>query len=250
MLLLANKQDQEDALDEIDLIEQLDIENLVNKNQCPTLVKTCAASEHKTTQLDNGIRKGYEWLMEFIIRNYDSLNNRVRTDAKEQEHINKEIINEKRERLRRLKEEEQKNQHDIDAIESYSDYARKLNGDILNANHLDGDDDVLSTNSLPAIHARPKSAVQIVSQQLQMNKIKQKIFKMPSRKNKTAPISLYDNRPQSATSNQQRNSKIINRRAKSANNSRKICNSVPRNSAEVFTLNNFEKPLKNGWTHN
>ena len=32
---LANKQDQESALDEVDIMEQLDLENIVNINKCP-----------------------------------------------------------------------------------------------------------------------------------------------------------------------------------------------------------------------
>ena len=32
---LANKQDQESAQDEVDIMEQLDLENIVNINKCP-----------------------------------------------------------------------------------------------------------------------------------------------------------------------------------------------------------------------
>lgn len=41
LLILANKQDQEAALDEVDLIECLRIEELVNRFECPALVQSC-----------------------------------------------------------------------------------------------------------------------------------------------------------------------------------------------------------------
>lgn len=79
VLLLANKQDQSEALDEIDLVEQLDLEHLVNENRCPTLVETCSAIEAK------GLKKGYNWLVSYIIRNYESLNARIANDSKKDE---------------------------------------------------------------------------------------------------------------------------------------------------------------------
>lgn len=67
VLLLANKQDQENALDEIDLVEKLDLEKIVNEKHCPTLVETCSATDAKT-KIDPGIKKGYLWLLNHIIR--------------------------------------------------------------------------------------------------------------------------------------------------------------------------------------
>lgn len=69
VLLLANKQDQENALDEIDLVEKLDLEKLVNGNHCPTLVETCSATDvFAKTKIDPGIKKGYCWLVNCIVR--------------------------------------------------------------------------------------------------------------------------------------------------------------------------------------
>lgn len=67
VLLLANKQDQENALDEIDLVDKLDLEKIVNENHCPTLVEMCSATEIKT-KVDPGIKKGYHWLVNHIVR--------------------------------------------------------------------------------------------------------------------------------------------------------------------------------------
>lgn len=69
MLVVANKQDQENALDEIDLIEKLELETIVNENRCPTLVESSAASEISSkSKIDPGIRRGYHWILNYIIR--------------------------------------------------------------------------------------------------------------------------------------------------------------------------------------
>lgn len=69
ILLLANKQDQENALDEIDLVEKLDLERLVNEKHCPTLVETSSATDVSAkTKIDPGIKKGYHWLLSRIVR--------------------------------------------------------------------------------------------------------------------------------------------------------------------------------------
>lgn len=69
VLILANKQDKENALDEIDLVEKLDLEIMVNMHQCPTLIESCSATESSSkSKLDPGIRKGYHWLLNYIHR--------------------------------------------------------------------------------------------------------------------------------------------------------------------------------------
>ncbi|KAK7790852.1 hypothetical protein R5R35_010726 [Gryllus longicercus] len=50
VLLLANKQDCEGALDELDIVEKLDLEALVNQQRCPTMVETCSASVAKNSK--------------------------------------------------------------------------------------------------------------------------------------------------------------------------------------------------------
>lgn len=59
VLLLANKQDMEGALDEIDIVERLNVERLVNQQKCPTLVELCSA-RHFSKKMDIGIDNGYK----------------------------------------------------------------------------------------------------------------------------------------------------------------------------------------------
>ncbi|XP_024081648.1 ADP-ribosylation factor-like protein 2 isoform X2 [Cimex lectularius] len=86
VLVLANKQDKPDALDEIDIVELLRLESLVNKQKCPTLVEICTAlpvcQTSKTPQLDRRLLRGYRWLVKQIIHNYTIINTRVEADVK------------------------------------------------------------------------------------------------------------------------------------------------------------------------
>ncbi|XP_054289934.1 ADP-ribosylation factor-like protein 13B isoform X2 [Macrosteles quadrilineatus] len=91
LLLLANKQDQDGALDEIDIVERLNVEALVNQQKCPTLVETCSttgAPHGRKPHVDPGILSGYRWLLRRIINEYDKLNARVEQDLEEQRVAN------------------------------------------------------------------------------------------------------------------------------------------------------------------
>ncbi|KAJ2943192.1 hypothetical protein O0L34_g18903 [Tuta absoluta] len=84
VLVLANKQDKTGALDDIDVVEKLNIEPLVNRYRCPTLVESYAAENlqpsKKKQKIDPGLRKGYQWLLNYIVKRYGDINLRVQTD--------------------------------------------------------------------------------------------------------------------------------------------------------------------------
>lgn len=206
---MANKQDHTNALDEIDIIEYLNIEQLVNLCKCPTLVQSCSATEKNSNKLDPGIQKGYQWLMGSIIKNYETLNKRVQEDVREQENKERDEMLEKIRRIKAIQETEQ-SRRDEDAIELYSDYTHKLNSDKKNHqiltrvtdynNEDNGNSSEDSSISFPpvyhsnindsALSDRPKSTVQIVKHQLQINSnIRRTSLK--SRTNKTAPMNLF-----------------------------------------------------------
>lgn len=56
---LANKQDVDGALDEIDLVEGLKVEEIVNKYKCPTRVETCSAIATRNRKPDKPIADGF-----------------------------------------------------------------------------------------------------------------------------------------------------------------------------------------------
>ncbi|XP_022124099.1 ADP-ribosylation factor-like protein 13B isoform X1 [Pieris rapae] len=84
VLVLANKQDKTGALDDIDVVEKLNIEPLVNRYRCPTLVESYTAeasyTNSKKPKIDPGLRKGYQWLLNYIVSRYGDINLRVQTD--------------------------------------------------------------------------------------------------------------------------------------------------------------------------
>lgn len=277
ILLLANKQDNENALDEIDLVEKMQLEPLVNKRQCPTLVETCCAGQSSNNSiLDPGIRKGYTWLMNFIKRNYEELNKRVVFDVERQEEDEHKARLEMIEKLRKLKEKEAKKNTD-DAIELYSDYEKQngvlkqmvtVENDLLVQNHetasatssrtvsSDELNYIYHVKSVQVTDERPKSATQLVKEQIELGQ-RRRSFKA---NNKTAPVSLYGGKlPHSASekrtvfANDRRNLRSAGDSMFIAGNSKFVApnlpNAVPINLSEEgcqgdsIQMNNFKQKL-------
>ncbi|XP_044253568.1 ADP-ribosylation factor-like protein 13B [Tribolium madens] len=263
VLVLANKQDNENALDEVDIIEKLDLEEIVNGNECPTLVESCSAVETPgNLRIDPGIKKGYEWLLNYIVRNYEILNKRVEEDVMQQIALENRLRMEKIEKIRALKEAELKlKQQDDDAIESYSNYERKMNGQL---QEQESDVSETSSDSFPPVYhvkdeillERPKSAVQIIRQQLELNAPSKKSSFISRASNKTAPLHLYGIQvPRSASAERRKILEVQRRHLKSAGDApfrlTELPN-VPMTSGdefhnEIYDLMNFDK--KNGWFH-
>ncbi|KAB0792098.1 hypothetical protein PPYR_14059 [Photinus pyralis] len=249
ILLLANKQDRQEALDELDIVEKLELEPLVNSRRCPTLVETCAATDK--SRPDPGIQKGYHWLINFIIRNYPVLNTRVEQDVRQQRLEEQAERLEKIEKLRKFNEGARV---DDDLIESYSDYDRKLNGSVVRDDSLDESKDIFyirtdyinrggsfssskSNDSFPCTYhteERPKSAVQWVKNQLANSQSTLPFVGLLA--NKTTPVHLYGVHPQSAS--ERRRQFVGSVRTQSAGAR------VPTvdGRSELFHLNNFHVP--------
>ncbi|XP_076656334.1 ADP-ribosylation factor-like protein 13B [Halictus rubicundus] len=77
ILLLANKQDISGSIDELDLVENLDVEHVANTMKCPTRVEICSSTERESQLKDDsiGIKNGYKWILDIIVKNYIVLNN-------------------------------------------------------------------------------------------------------------------------------------------------------------------------------
>ncbi|PNF28988.1 hypothetical protein B7P43_G15101, partial [Cryptotermes secundus] len=107
VLLLANKQDCEGALDELDVVERLNVEAVVNQHRCHTLVEMCTATAVKNShrKLDTAIHNGFRWLINCIIRDYSNLNSRVESDVAVQRKQEEQEKKERLERIRKAREE-------------------------------------------------------------------------------------------------------------------------------------------------
>lgn len=57
---LANKQDLSGAVDELDVVENLDVEHAANAMKCPTRVETCSATIEDGKLSTLGIIQGYK----------------------------------------------------------------------------------------------------------------------------------------------------------------------------------------------
>ncbi|RZF37047.1 hypothetical protein LSTR_LSTR012390 [Laodelphax striatellus] len=136
VLMLANKQDKEGALDELDIVERLNVEQLVNLQQCPTLVETCSAAapvpNRRKRKLDSGINNGYKWLLRRIISDYDHLNARVLEDQEEQKIA---LALEREARRIRIKEE-RRARGDQSSSEDSSDHENHQNSNPFQPIHM------------------------------------------------------------------------------------------------------------------
>ncbi|XP_077150216.1 ADP-ribosylation factor-like protein 13B isoform X1 [Ranitomeya variabilis] len=111
VLVLANKQDREGAMAEADIIEFLSLEKLVNDNKCLCQIEPCSAVLGYGKKIDSHIRKGLNWLLEVIAKDFEALHERVQketTEQRAQEEQDKQKIAERVKRLREEREEREK----------------------------------------------------------------------------------------------------------------------------------------------
>lgn len=215
LLILANKQDNQEALDEIDIVEKLDLERLVNEKKCPTLVESCSAKELKqNNKIDPGIEKGYYWLLNYINKEYDNLNKRVELDFQEQKIVDDRL---RKEKIQRLKMNASKTDITEDILNEDSIVDRNpfrpikelVNGNI--DKPLLQNDIIINNSPTPSTKSinsciqfnkngvkcemeRPKSAVHIVRRHLEISHRRNSFLTITS--NKTTPLTLLS--PKSA----------------------------------------------------
>ena len=100
---MANKQDNAEALDEIDVADRLQLEMLANECQTPTRIEICSAIQGTGKHIDPIIRVGFQWLVESILHHYETIQRRVLEDVAKQkaaELLEKEA---RKERIQKLK---------------------------------------------------------------------------------------------------------------------------------------------------
>ncbi|KAK5623394.1 ADP-ribosylation factor-like protein 13B [Crenichthys baileyi] len=105
VLVLANKQDLEGALAEADIIENLSLEKLVNENKCLCQIEPCSAILGCGKKVDKSIKKGLNWLLSNIAKDYEAIAERVQKDTAEQRALEEQDKKERAERVRRIREE-------------------------------------------------------------------------------------------------------------------------------------------------
>ncbi|XP_006008002.1 ADP-ribosylation factor-like protein 13B isoform X2 [Latimeria chalumnae] len=112
VLVLANKQDREGALAEVDVIDYLSLEKLVNENKCLCQIEPCSAILSNGKKLDKPIKKGLNWLLSTIAKDYDALNERVQKDTTEQKAQEEQEKRERAERVKKLRDEREQKERE------------------------------------------------------------------------------------------------------------------------------------------
>ncbi|XP_061841210.1 ADP-ribosylation factor-like protein 13B isoform X1 [Nerophis lumbriciformis] len=112
VLVLANKQDQEGALAEADIIENLSLEKLVNENKCLCQIEPCSAVLGYGKKFDKSIKRGLSWLLNNIAKDYEAITERVQKDTAEQHAQEEQDKKERAERVRRIREERERQERE------------------------------------------------------------------------------------------------------------------------------------------
>ncbi|XP_076827450.1 ADP-ribosylation factor-like protein 13B [Brachyhypopomus gauderio] len=105
MRILANKQDQDGALREAEIIESLSLEKLVNENKCFCKIEPCSAVLGYGRTVDKSIRRGLKWLLSNIAEDYEAIAERVQRDTAKQRAWEDQDRKERAERVRKIREE-------------------------------------------------------------------------------------------------------------------------------------------------
>lgn len=101
ILILANKQDLADSLDESEIVQYLNVEELVNRFQIPCRIETCTALKGTGSRLDESLKIGFEWLIKHITFHYDELRTRIEFDVERQKFDESRIRKEKTDRIKK-----------------------------------------------------------------------------------------------------------------------------------------------------
>ncbi|CAN9498080.1 unnamed protein product [Ophioblennius macclurei] len=112
VLVLANKQDREGALAEADIIENLSLEKLVNENKCLCQIEPCSAVLGYGKKVDKSIKKGLNWLLSNIAKDYEAITERVQKDTAEQRALEDQDKKERAERVRKIREERERQERE------------------------------------------------------------------------------------------------------------------------------------------
>ncbi|XP_035282144.1 ADP-ribosylation factor-like protein 13B [Anguilla anguilla] len=112
VLLLANKQDKEGALQEADIIDRLILKTLVKLNECHYKILSIVPCSAVMPLGKKAIQGGLEWLLKIVGRGYNHINERVRKDTAEQREQEEEYRRERAERVRKVREERERRERE------------------------------------------------------------------------------------------------------------------------------------------
>lgn len=119
IIIFANKQDSEDARDEIKTCDILDLENVLGENKTHCRVEPCIALYSANNgKKDPAIKRGISWLLDTITAQYNQINERVMHDVAAQREAEAQDRRERAERVRKIREERERAEALVVAAES------------------------------------------------------------------------------------------------------------------------------------
>ncbi|XP_043823621.1 ADP-ribosylation factor-like protein 13B [Dromiciops gliroides] len=141
ILVLANKQDEEGALTETEIIERLSLEKLVSEQKCLCKIEPLSAVLGFGKNSDKSIRNGLYWLLCSIEKDFDALKERVERDTIAQQVFEDMEKQERAEQMRQL--QRQREQTEKDHTTEHGPFDRE--------NETDVDKDIFIDCSLQSI---------------------------------------------------------------------------------------------------
>ncbi|WAR08165.1 AR13B-like protein [Mya arenaria] len=109
---LANKDDLNDCVDEVEIMEKLNLEYLVNTHKCVCKLQTCSAIKGTGKKMDVNIKHGFKWMCTVLDQMYDRLKDRVDNDVEVVERKRQKAKEERKERVRKVREERERQQEE------------------------------------------------------------------------------------------------------------------------------------------
>ncbi|TGZ71268.1 hypothetical protein CRM22_002742 [Opisthorchis felineus] len=139
VLLLANKKDVAEALDEPELIEALKLDQLVNQFRCPCRLERCCALLTKHKKMDKAIRMGLRWLLAYIESQLPVLEKRIRLDTEKQAREQALEREARRERVRLARERRERldMQQDSNGVQTSVDCVSDRTYSVTSSKHSD-----------------------------------------------------------------------------------------------------------------
>ncbi|KAH3729475.1 ADP-ribosylation factor-like protein 13B isoform X2 [Dreissena polymorpha] len=112
LLVLSNKEDLVEHVDECEIMEKLNLEALVNTNKCVCKMEMCSAIQGSGRKMDPRIKVGMKWLCAILDQMYDKLDMRVKADMEVMDAKRQREKEERRERVRIQREERAKQEEE------------------------------------------------------------------------------------------------------------------------------------------
>lgn len=121
LVVFANKQDRENALDEKDISKKLDLPGLSEKHSFNFNIFSCSAIKGYGKSTDKRIKTGLNWLLNSINQDFSLINEKVTKESTIQQEEERKERKERLERIKKIREERERAAKEAGIIDDESD---------------------------------------------------------------------------------------------------------------------------------